>query len=175
MWLGSCVLAVLSLTMVSINVDSSKNLKSVIFIFFICISTLIAFAGFACFFTNVLQCGIEQMPDASSENMTAYIAWFVYVVVAGAWLSIIVANAFKFCLHERYKSLLNCVPVIFLSVGLSSLFLFQHLLVDHRQTHNPVKTVYQVLKYAKQPKYPVNRSAFTYWEDAVHSKRVVKT
>ena len=168
MWLGSCVLAVFSLVTISINMDS--NWKSIMFFSLNYFGSLVAFAGFACFFTNVLQCGIEQMPDASAENMTAYIAWFVYVVVAGAWLSVIVANAFKFCLHERYKSLLNSIPVILLSVGLCSLFLYQHLLVDHRQTHNPVKTVYQVLKYAKQHKYPVNRSAFTYWEEEIPSR-----
>ena len=168
MWLGSCVLAVFGLVTISRDFDS--NWKSIIVFSLNYIGSLIAFAGFACFFTNVLQCGIEQMPDASSENITAYIAWFVYVVGAGTWVSIIISTASAFCLDRELYSLLYCIPLIPLSLALCSLFLYQHLLVDHRHTHNPVKTVYQVLKYAKQHKYPVNRSAFTYWEEEIPSR-----
>ena len=42
--------------------------------------------------------------------------------------------------------------------------------IDHRQNHNPLKTVYRVLKFAKQHKYPVQRSAFTYWEEEIPSR-----
>ena len=51
-----------------------------------------------------------------------------------------------------------------------SKFLFSHWLIDHRQNHHPLKTVYRVLKFAKQHKYPVNRSAFTYCEDEIPSR-----
>ena len=37
-------------------------------------------------------------------------------------------------------------------------------------TNNPLKLIYQVLKYAVKNKYPRLRSAFTYWEDKPYSR-----
>ena len=37
-------------------------------------------------------------------------------------------------------------------------------------TNNPLKLIYQVLKYAAKNKYPRLRSAFTYWEDKPYSR-----
>uniref|UniRef100_A0A1X7VMA7 Major facilitator superfamily associated domain-containing protein n=1 Tax=Amphimedon queenslandica TaxID=400682 RepID=A0A1X7VMA7_AMPQE len=46
----------------------------------------------------------------------------------------------------------------------------KHLNIEHNTKHNPIGTVYRVLKYACRHKYPVNRSAFTYWEDKTPSR-----
>ncbi len=40
----------------------------------------------ACFVTS-LQLGLDQMPDASSSNITSFIAWFGFSIYAGAWIS----------------------------------------------------------------------------------------
>lgn len=40
----------------------------------------------ACCITAV-QLGLDQMPDASSSNIASFIAWFVFSVVAGIWVS----------------------------------------------------------------------------------------
>ena len=37
-------------------------------------------------------------------------------------------------------------------------------------THNPLKLIYQVLRYAVKNKHPRLRSAFTYWEDKPYSR-----
>ena len=39
-------------------------------------------AGVACLVTS-LQLGLDQMPDASSSNITSFIAWFVFSIYAG--------------------------------------------------------------------------------------------
>ena len=36
---------------------------------------------------TALQLGLDQMPDAYSSNITSFIAWFVFSVCAGVWLS----------------------------------------------------------------------------------------
>lgn len=46
----------------------------------------------------------------------------------------------------------------------------KYLNIEHNTKHNPIGTVYKVLKYACRHKYPVNRSAFTYWEDKTPSR-----
>ena len=35
---------------------------------------------------------------------------------------------------------------------------------------NPYRLIYSVLKFAKQHKFPIQRSALTYWEDEIPSK-----
>ena len=45
-----------------------------------------------------------------------------------------------------------------------------HCLVKEPVTQNPLKLIYQVLRYAVKNKYPRMRSAFTYWEDKLYSR-----
>ncbi len=40
----------------------------------------------ACSVTS-LQLGLDQMPDASSSNITSFIAWFAFSIYAGVWIS----------------------------------------------------------------------------------------
>ncbi len=41
----------------------------------------------ACLVVTSLQLGLDQMPDASSSNITSFIAWFGFSIYAGAWIS----------------------------------------------------------------------------------------
>ena len=126
----------------------------------------------AVFFTNVVQFGLEQMPDASSDAMTAFISWITIVTCLGEGAQGIVRALLSFrCISYQdayvFRSIIGCA---LLSVAMCSKFLFSHWLIDHRQNHHPLETVYRVLKFAKQHKYPVNRSAFTYWEEEIPSR-----
>ncbi len=47
---------------------------------------------------------------------------------------------------------------------------FNHLLIKEPVTYNPLKLIFQVLRYAAKNKYPRLRSAFTYWEDKPYSR-----
>ena len=131
-----------------------------------------AYGGAALFFTNVVQFGLEQMPDASSDAMSAFISWMLIVTFLGEG-SFGLAVALIHCnlpLDIQVNTLRSIIACVLLSVAMCSKFLFSHWLIDHRQNHNPLKTVYRVLKFAKQHKYPVNRSAFTYCEDEIPSR-----
>ena len=129
----------------------------------VCITNI----GTAAFLTNALQFGLEQMPDASSDAITAFISWYIIATLAGIATSEILVKLLK-CLSIKWLSTDILFPLI--SIAVCSKFLFSHWLLDHRQNHNPLKTVYRVLKFAKQHKYPVNRSAFTYWEEEIPSR-----
>ena len=39
----------------------------------------------ACYVTS-LQLGMDQMPDASSSNITSFISWFAFSIYAGVWI-----------------------------------------------------------------------------------------
>ena len=43
--------------------------------------------GVAGFFATSLQLGLDQIPDASSSQITSFIAWFVFCLYAGSWIS----------------------------------------------------------------------------------------
>ena len=45
----------------------------------------------------------------------------------------------------------------------------RHLNMDH-VGHSPFTMIYRIVKYAWQHKCPVNRSAFTYWENDIPSR-----
>ena len=136
------------------------------------ISVITTGIGGALFVPNIIQFGLEQMPDASSDALTAFISWFTIVCYLGLGASETLRSLF-ICLnvaHDTHRTFTSLVRVTLLSIAMCSKFLFRHWLIDHRQNHNPLKTVYRVLRFAKQHKYPVNRSAFTYCEDEIPSR-----
>ena len=57
-----------------------------------------AYGGATVFFTNILQFGLEQMPDASSDAMTAFITWTLIVTFLGEG-SFGLAVALKCCIY----------------------------------------------------------------------------
>ena len=125
-------------------------------------STAAVYAGEVAILINIIQFGIEQMPDASAEQITAFISWYALTIPAGIWVYFLIHT-----LCEPFRSLLGYT---LLSIVLCSHFLCKHWLIDHRSTQHPLRTIYRVLKYAKQHKCPVDRSAFTYWEEEIPSR-----
>ena len=169
-WLGVVLETVFS-TLISVHNTSKVVYDTLLALQHVALYT--AYGGAALFFPNILQFGLEQMPDASSDAMNAFISWMLIVTFLGEG-SFGLAVALKRCINDlRLLDNNTLTPVIacaLLSVAMCSKFLFSHWLIDHRQNHHPLKTVYRVLKFAKQHKYPVNRSAFTYCEDEIPSR-----
>ena len=78
----------------------------------------------------------------------------------------------------------NIFIAVFISLVLSikNCFMFNWFTVGERMpsdiqskdprsgNSNPYHLIYHVLKYAKKHKYPVQRSALTYWEDEIPSR-----
>ena len=169
-WLGVVLTTVGSILSSSVHTASDTINGIIVALQFLALYT--AYGGMAVFFTNVVQFGLEQMPDASSDAMTAFISWITIVTCLGEGAQGIVRAlpSFRWISYQDayvFRSIIGCV---LLSVAMCSKFLFSHWLIDHRQNHHPLKTVYRVLKFAKQHKYPVNRSAFTYWEEEIPSR-----
>ena len=129
----------------------------------------------ACLLT-ALQLGLDQMPDASSSNITSFIAWFVLSVCAEAWLSKALPSVILGC--DRYNELVLAVriglsffPCICMTVACSSMFILApRYLAIEPNSPNALKTIFQVLKFAAKHKAPLNRSAFTYWEEDIPSR-----
>ena len=127
--------------------------------------TTIGVAGSAGIIVNSLQFGIDQLTDASSSEITSYISWYTWNFMLASTTSAI----FTECL-THYISLSYFVLPLSCTLSILSDRCFSHWLVKEPVTSNPLKLIYQVLKYAVKNKYPHLRSAFTYWEDKPYSR-----
>ena len=70
-----------------------------------------------------------------------------------------------------YRLLSALFLTIFTSIVLSSMFLCSpKWLIIEPKSPQSLKTIYQVFKFAVKHKAPLNRSAFTYWEEDIPSR-----
>ena len=127
--------------------------------------TTIGVTGSAGIIVNSLQFGIDQLTDASSSEITSYISWYTW----NSMLACTTGAIFTNCL-TRYISLSYFVLPLSCTLSILSDCCFSHWLVKEPVTNNPLKLIFQVLKYAMKNKYPRLRSAFTYWEDKPYSR-----
>ncbi len=138
--------------------------------------SLLIVAAVACFVTS-LQLGLDQMPDASSSNITSFIAWFVFSIYAGVWIPTvsdlpIISDVLRISRSSYWVvQLYSLLPLLCMSVVLILDFLLaKKWLIIEPKSPQSLKTMYHVLKFAAKHKAPLNRSALTYWEEDVPSR-----
>ncbi len=124
-----------------------------------------------------LKLGLDQMPEASGENIASFIAWFNISFVGGLWFSELFFSLASKCLVENgvepeklVQQVLSILPAIGASCMCTLLFLFSNWLIIEPKSPKALKAIYQVLKFAWKHKAPLNRSALTYWEEDIPSR-----
>ena len=117
---------------------------------------------------NSFQFGMDQLIDASSSEIAYFIRWMIWTFFLAN--SIFLLSTTCFC--GFYNS--DAVPLFQLplicTVSIICDCFLNHWLIKEPVQHNPVKLIYQVLKYAAKNRHPRLRSAFTYWEDKPYSR-----
>ena len=160
MWIAS-MLATLS-SVVAQLVDSYYYInKTVSFVMFFIMAT-----GFGGYQANIVQFGLDQLQDASTTEITAFIRWYVWTFLSSRAI-------FQFslsCLKDEYHIIGLVLVSISLTIVISSSFMLNSCLVKEPVTQNPFKQIYKVIKYAINNKHPRCRSAFTYCEDELPSR-----
>ena len=153
----------------------------------------IGLIGMGLFESTAIQFGMDQMLEASSDQLSTFIHWYYWSCNIGrlilVYISIGVLAYYRFCtmvldvedISKMYSALhpyyfdIACVAVLFMGtlqlvcacVGLCLLVYYKkHFNIDRTGEH-PLKLIYKVLKYAWKHKCPENRSAFTYWEEDI--------
>ncbi len=131
---------------------------------FLLISLLIAFAGFL---ANVIQFGVDQLNDSPSRDSFLFIHWFLFTLYIGisfgklVWSSV---NATGFLSLSIFGLVLLveliCIPVTFCVAK-------RRWFVIDTGIGNPYKEVARVVGFARRNKIPIQRSAFTFWEDDI--------
>ena len=119
------------------------------------------------FIANALPFITDQMMEASSEELAAMIDWYNWAMAAANSIKVLIIFALP---NEYILMTLYLLKITGLAMALCGLFLCQHwMLKDHLKT-NPILSIGRILNFARKNKYPRNRSALTYWENAIPSR-----
>ncbi len=167
-FLSTLVTCVLMLTTELFN---SNSLKLSIFSVIASLSLL----GYGAFLSTSVQLGLDQMPEASSENIISFLNWHYFLVISSYWIVTALYHIIYECVGETYNLTYNQLwsffSVFCMSIVLISDFCLSSkcLVVEPKATQS-LKTIYQVLKFAAKHKAPLNRSALTYWEEDIPSR-----
>ncbi len=137
-------------------------------------AVLVAYLGVSACTVTALQLGLDQMPDASSDNIISFVKWFIFSGIFGVWIGEIILKSTKCCAFvdpENRFIFFSLYPVLAMSILCCSIFLLapKWLIIEPKSPQS-LKIIYQVLKFAAKHKAPLNRSALTYWEEDVPSR-----
>ena len=139
---------------------------------FAIIFLIVFVVGFAGYQANFIPFGLDQLLEAPSVSLALFIHWITWADSLG---KVIVQVLFAVIICELKSRIVN-VPLSAHILGYVSLIMviinFSILLslkycdfYAEPRTHNPYKSVFKVLNFARKHKYPLKRSAFTYCDD----------
>ncbi len=147
---------------------TSHNAKEIVIVT-ACIGTLVALlliTGFTGFQANAVQFGLDQLLEASSEELSVFLHWYVWTDDVGTLLShligaIIVCN---FPLRNAVKYF--PLPTFLISGVLIFISCYKYTWFrSEPHTRNPYGTIFKVLKFAVKHDKPLRRSAMTFCDD----------
>ena len=171
-WLASVLVSLLYLLYYNTSLGSHQNVA--VRTVSLALISLFQWTGSVIIVLNSFQLSLEQMPDASSENITSLIAWFVISLVTGLWVGGTIKDLVFFCVPYNLSDLHQTVilfPVICTSINFISFQLISpKWLIIEPKSPQSLKNIYRVLKFAARHKSPLNRSALTYWEEDIPSR-----
>ena len=115
---------------------------------------------------NIIQFGVDQLTDASSNSITAFANWYVWVF----YINVAISDFSQKCVCSKYIPLAKLLLPACMTLALCLDYNFNHWLIKEPVSENPLKLIYRVIRYAWKNKYPRQRSAFTYSEDKRYSR-----
>ena len=176
---GPLVVGIFSLFFLGIISPAAGYLPGISIAWIVCIGVTggVAFiaiiVGFAAFRANVIQFGMDQLQDSPARDSSLFIFWFLGTLYTGiglgkiAWSSMINITCFPFLIA------IICATVLIFLLAMPISLCVGHCkrrwFVLDPGMGNPYKQVRRVASFARKHKIPVQRSAFTYWEDDIPS------
>ena len=138
--------------------------------------------GVGLFEANAIQFGLDQLLDAPTPKLIAFIHWYYWthnvVQLVGMYLTI-GWKTIEVSLHSipsQYEAHFIQTSLFFTYVAILGLAAVGSLVLHHKSKRhlytlkaglNPFKNIYKVLKYSWNHMVPEHRSAFTYWEEDI--------
>ena len=120
--------------------------------------------GFA---ANVIQFGIDQLQDLPARDSFLFIHWFLLTQYIGVSIGKLVwsVSIVSFFMSLSVYGLIGLVLVI--AIPLSLRISKHKWFTKDTGLGNPYREVARVVDFARNHKIPIQRSAFTYWEDDI--------
>ena len=183
---GGTVVLILSLVVISLrhiflkaSLFSEAN-NYIQYITVIPITALIT-TGVGLFEANALQFGLDQLLEAPTPKLIAFIHWYYWthnVVQLVIMYLKIGSITIKKTMNplQPFEAQVISDSLVFMLIALLGLAAVGSLVLLHKSKHHlyilkaglsPFKNIYKVLKYSWNHMVPEHRSAFTYWEEDI--------
>ena len=154
-------------------------------VFFFVILVVYA-VGLGLFQANSIQFGLDQLLEAPTPKLIAFIHWYYLAKNVGSLglfyvfasctftleeVNMITNGTIKRLWHGNFDKSKNIVFLIAISIAITAVLV--KFCTTKKQFYiqkaglNPFKNIYKVLKYSWMNKVPEHRSAFTYWEEDI--------
>ena len=148
---------------------------------------VVGITGFGMYESNAIQFGMDQMLEASSEQLSSFIHWYFWSIHIGPLviyyvLLMVLFYIQKHCIIDLdgdYENLRVFGYILLLPYVIQVILIIfglyfmkksaKHVYINPGKT-NPFKLILGVTKFAWKHKYPVNRSALTFWENDIPSR-----
>ena len=156
------------------SIKSSKNHDTALhYITAAGVMAILAFlVGFSGFQSNIVQFGLDQLLDASSENLSLFLHWFVWTNYIGKLFVWLLITAYPCSKTIRNFELFSLLVLILVSTIVAFMVCCKRRWFNcENVVANPYRNVYRVLKFtAKHGKPLGHRSALTYSDDIKPSR-----
>ena len=161
------------------NFPDKPGLKLAIpLIFCVLLSLLLIIVSLACYQSNIVQLGMDQLLEASSEKLALFLHWLMWAYNLGSLLtllSIVLLPCYievKSVKIKLMRSLVSApfICLLFITVLMAFTCYNHSWFYSEPGQSNPYKTVFRVLNFARKNKYPLRRSAFTFCDDFIPSR-----
>ena len=140
----------------------------------------VSIVGIGLYESNIIQFGLDQLLEAPTSKLIAFIHWFYWAQNIGSLISFYIFTGLDMCFDyindDLTQNVLKLSAIGLFTIGLvvckDGITLFLLLLKKkyfyiERAGLNPFKNIYKVFKYSWKHKVPEHRSAFTYWEEDI--------
>ena len=170
------------------GVIKRTQINSTILVVVVVTLVVLAIVGKGMFESTVIQFGTDQMIEASSAQLSTFIHLYYWSLYVGDFFVnidfIVIYSYFSHCQMTSlsFNEGVNTVSWVFIPVCVIQSFLccivllllqwkiFKNYLNIEPVGVNPLKQVIDVLKYAYHHKYPVRRSALSYYRNTYPSR-----
>ena len=177
------ILSILSSILVSIDTIVYANITLIAGV----ILLALAIVGKGMFESTVIQFGTDQMIEASSNQLSTFIHWYYWnLYIGNVCIDTIIIGILVYLSYCQIDSKghkhLTIIKWVILTLGIPQCCLccitllllyfkkFKSYLNIEPVGFNPVKQIIDVLKYAYHHKYPVRRSALSYYQNTYPSR-----
>ena len=124
------------------------------------------------YFEVLVLCFIaDELTEQSckSDHFSTYIWWSNWCIYIGAMITE-VSSCFFNEFNRYYEIGASSAHFIFLLIIIISALSIKKWTIRYNYSVNPLKLIFDVLHFAFKNKYPLNRSALTYWEEVEPSR-----